>query len=134
MAILSNTVVQSTCSIFFSSIYGSPCMIRHLTCIPVFGYDRRHVLEWHDMLNFELAIRLEKLQILNLSSLVRNDYEAPLPALEGKVIPIFSYLEISCSRYTIYCIRLQINKSVCLSTGSLGLKGVPFSGFRFLKG
>ena len=64
------------------------------------------------MLNFELAIRLEKLQILNLSSLVRNDYEAPLPALEGKVIPIFSYLEISCSRYTIYCIRLQINLSV----------------------
>ena len=24
----------------------------------------------------------------------------------------FSYLEISCSRYTIYCVRLQINMSV----------------------
>ena len=38
------------------------------------------------------------------------------------LVVLFSYLEISCGRCTIYCITHQINMSVCLSVCTRLLK------------
>ena len=55
-------------------------------------------------------IGLEKLEFANVLVQMPEGSPGLTPWTVG-----LSYLEISCGRRTIYCIRLQINMSVCLS-------------------
>lgn len=75
-------IAESSCSIFFSSIYLHIWIPLHdpvLTSIPVFRHDRRHVLEWHDMLHFELAIRLEIKPVITVRNSTFNRLWVPYP-------------------------------------------------------